>query len=233
MAHQCAVIGLGRYGTEVALCLSRRNFPVMAVDSNRDLVESISNDVDKALCFDSTSETALRDARIDEMSYVVVAIGDNHVEDSILTTALLKQVGVPRIIARASTDLHAKILRIVGATEVVNPEREMGVRTAQRIITPGLTDLIPLSEGAALAEMRVPDSFVGQSMIDLRVRSRYGVTVIAVRRTVTEVDQAEEITGAVEKQFILSPQPDQPFRLGDILVVAGKEDDVKRLATAS
>ena len=232
MPYQCAVIGLGRYGTEVALSLARRNFPVLAIDQDRELVESISNEVDKALCLDTTSESALRDARINEMTYVVVAIGDDNVESSILTTALLKQIGVPRIIARAATDLHGKILRIVGASEVVNPEREMGVRTAQRIITPGLADLIPLSDGAALAELRVPDSFVGQTMIDLRIRSRYGVTVVGIRRDVTDTETGDEPVSP-ERQFILSPPPDLPFRLGDVLVIAGKEEDVKRLATAT
>jgi len=226
MSFQCAVIGLGRFGMEVALCLARRNVPVLAVDQNRELVEDISQHVDNALCFDTTSESALRDARIHEMPIAVVAIGDNHVEDSILTTALLRQIGVPRIIARASTDLHAKILRVVGASEVVNPEKEMGGRTAQRIVAQGLTELIPLSEGIAIAELRVPPSFVGRTMMDLRVRGRYGVNVVAVRRRARDHAPDEPMSTA----FLLNPAPDEPFEPNDILVVAGKEEDIKNLA---
>ena len=87
----------------------------------------------------------------------------NSMQNNILTTALLKQFGVPRIVARASTDLHARILKIIGADEVVNPEKEMGMRTAQKVATPGLTELIPLSENAALAELKVPESFIGKN----------------------------------------------------------------------
>ena len=229
MSFECAVIGLGRFGMEVALCLAHRHIPVLAVDQNREMVEEISQHVDNALCFDTTSESALRDARIHEMPLAVVAIGDHHVEDSILTTALLRQIGVPRIIARASTDLHAKILRVVGASEVVNPEKEMGVRTAQRVVAPGLTELIPLSEGVAIAELRVPSGFVGRSMMDLRVRGRYGVNVVAVRRRARDQALDEPLTTA----FLLNPAPDEPFEANDILVVAGKEDDVKNLAALS
>ncbi|MCX7848349.1 MAG: TrkA family potassium uptake protein [bacterium] len=226
MSIECAVIGLGRFGMEVALGLARRHVPVLAVDQNRELVEDISEYVDNALCFDTTNESALRDARIHEMPLAVVAIGDNHVEDSILTTALLRQIGVPRIIARASTDLHAKILRIVGANEVVNPEKEMGGRIAQRVIAPGLTELIPLSEGFAIAELRVPPSFIGRSMSDLRVRSRYGVNVVALRRRARDLAPDEPASTT----FLLNPSPEEPFEPNDILIVAGKEQDVKNLA---
>ncbi len=233
MAKQYAVIGLGRFGTEVAMWLSEHHFPLLAVDKNRSLVEAIANDVDNALCFDSTSETALRDARVDEMDVVVCAIGDHHVQNSILTTALLRQIEVPKIVARASTDLHARILRIVGATDVVNPEKEMGVRTAQTIATPGLTELISLAEGAAIAELNVPPSFVGKNMIDLRIRSRYGVNVIGIRRPHPEAKTGKPPVEGEEqpKAFLLTLPPEEPFRHDDVLVVAGTEEDVKKIAS--
>ena len=233
MSKQFAVIGLGRFGTEVALWLSQHHYPILAIDINRNLVQDISKDVDNALSFDSTNESALREARIEEIDTVVCAIGDHHVQNNILTTALLKQLGVPRIIARASTDLHARILKVVGADEVVNPEKEMGLRTAQKIVTPGLTDLIPLSDNAAIAELKVPESFIGKNIYDLRVRSRYGINVIGIRRFI-EYAKSETDNGNNEEEirnFILTFSPEDIFEKKDILVVAGKEDDVKRFAT--
>ncbi|NLF40437.1 TrkA family potassium uptake protein [bacterium] len=229
------VIGLGRFGTEVALWLAKHHFPVLAVDTRRQLVDQISAEVDQALALDSTNETALLDARIHEMTVAVCAIGDNHIEDSIMTTALLHQVGVPRIISRASTELHARILRVVGATEVVNPEKEMGVRTAQRIAHPVISELIPLAEGAAVAELVVPESFIGYSLAELRLRSRYGVNLIGIRRFAKQDEEhgaeSDESSALQPHQFILNPSPTQPFERGDILVLVGSEDNVKRLAS--
>jgi trk system potassium uptake protein TrkA len=230
MAFQCAVIGLGRFGSQVALELTSHHVPVLAIDADRETVELISDKVDLALCFNATNEAALRDARIQDKDVVVCAIGDQSVEDSILTTALLRQIGVRRIVARASTDLHARILRIVGATDVVNPEKEMGLRIAQRIITPELTELIPLASGAAIAELAVPKSFAGKSLIDLRIRSRYGVNIIGLRRLQTPEGGKSDSSTDLSRQFILTPPPDEPFQPNDILVVAGTEEDVKKFA---
>jgi len=237
MAHRCAVIGLGRFGMEVALWLAERKYPVLAIDRRRDLVEQISNDVDSALCFDSTNENALMDARVNEMAVVVCAIGDNNVQNSILTTALLHQIGVPRVIARASTDLHARILKIVGATDVVNPEKDMGIRVAQIIVNPGLTEVVPLAEGASVAEMNVPASFIGKTLLELRVRSRYEVNIIGVRRLRVPLAAGPEGEAASKEDgarvFILTPKPDEPFFEGDILVVAGTEENVKKFSSIS
>jgi len=232
MSKQFAVIGLGRFGTEVALWLSQHHYPILAIDINRNLVQDISKDVDNALSFDSTNESALREARIEEIDTVICAIGDHNIQNNILTTALLKQLGVQRIIARASTDLHARILKVVGADEVVNPEKEMGLRTAQKIVTPGLTELIPLSENAAIAELKVPDSFIGKDIYDLRVRSRYGINVIGIRRLIE--NSVSETSGDKDEEkprnFILTFSPEDIFDKEDILVVAGKEEDVKKFA---
>ena len=233
MAQRCAVIGLGRFGTEVARWLAERNHPVLAIDKRRDLVEEISSEVDSALCFDSTNENALRDARINEMAVVVCAIGDNNIQNSIMTTALLHQLGVPRIITRASSDLHARILKIVGATDVVNPEKDLGIRVAQIIASPGLTEVVPLAEGASVAEMNVPESFIGKTLIDLRIRSRYEVNIIGVRR-LQELQDVPKETETTEQEdswiFLLTPNPDEPFCAGDILVVAGTEENVRKFS---
>ncbi len=235
MTFGCTVIGLGRFGMEVAISLAKRHFSVLAIDKNRKFVDEISEHVEQAISLDATDEDALREAHINEMAVAVVAIGDKNIENSILTTALLRQLGTPRIIARAATDLHARILRLVGATEVINPEKEMGARTAQRISAPGLNELIPLAENAALAELNVPSSFIGRTILEMRVRSRYGVNIIALRRLNISTEVAEEARPSQEmrRAFILNPDPEEHFRAGDILVVAGTEEDVRRVAALS
>ncbi len=229
MAKQYAVIGLGRLGREVVEWLSKRGYQIMAIDKKRDKIDDISSKVDNALAFDTTSETALLDARINEMDVVVCAIGDHHVQNNIMTTALLNQIGVKKIIARASTDLHANILKVVGAHEVINPEKEMGDRIAQKIVTPGLSEIFPIAEGATIAELDVPKSFVGKNIIELRIRSRYGVNIIGIRR----LNQGSEPVNETEKQerkFIINFKPDEVLRADDVLVIAGTEEDVKKIA---
>jgi len=211
MSKQFAVIGLGRFGFEVALWLSQHHFQTLAIDVNRNLVQEISKDVDNAMCFDSTNESALRDARIDEIDTVstnesalrdarideidtvICAIGDHHVQNNILTTALLKQFGVPRIVARASTDL-----------------------TAQKVATPGLTELIPLSDNAAIAELKVPESFIGKNIYDLRIRSRYGINVIGIRRLKENLADEIDKDDKESRNFILSFSPEDIFEKDDV-----------------
>lgn len=234
MARQYAVIGLGRFGMEVARWLSSRKHSVLAIDSERFLVDKIITEADRALSLDSTDEDALREARVHEMDVVVVAIGDNHIQNSILTTALLQKLGTRKIVARASTELHERILTIVGAHDVVNPEKEMGQRVAQRIAIPGLSELFPLDKNATIAELPVPSSFIGQTLVDLRIRSRYNINIIGVRRSKEtqqeNMDAAPGESVEVTHDLELNPAPDTVFQLHDVLVVVGTEKSVKSLA---
>jgi trk system potassium uptake protein len=234
MARQYAVIGLGRFGMEVAQWLSSRKHSVLAIDSERSLIDKISTEVDRALSLDSTDEDALREARVHEMDVVVVAIGDQNIQNSILTTALLQKLGARKIIARASTELHARILTIVGAHDVVNPEKEMGQRVAQRIAIPGLSELFPLDKNATIAELPIPQSFIGKTLVDLRVRNRYNINIIGVRRTKDtpseDMDTAPAKNVEATHELELNPSPDTVFQPHDVLVVAGTEQSVKNLA---
>lgn len=223
MIKKCAVIGLGRFGTEVVRWLESHNIPVLAIDSDKEVVQKVADEenVTGTLCLDSTDESALREADISGMEVVVVAIGDHHVESSIMTVALLKQLGVRRIVARASSQLHADILRKVGATEAVNPEKEMGLRVARMIYAPNLREVIPFSAGASIAEVDVPPSFVGKNMIDLRLRSRYEINVIGIRRLTHSKEEEERF-------LLLSPKPEDPLQEGDVLVVVGTDNNVRK-----
>jgi len=238
MKPRTVVIGLGLFGREVALSLSRRGVPVLAVDRDAALVEGIKNSVAGAMVLDTTDETALREAGIGDMQVAVCAIGTQHVENSILTTALLRQLGVPRILVRAANDLHARILRQVGATEVINPEREMGRRLANRIAKPGIREVLNVAPGVSLAEVPIPPGFAGKTLAGLDVRRKYGVNVIGVRRRVPAGAAAEETRettrpgAALEgnRRFILNVSPTEELRDDDILVVIGADDDIRRFS---
>lgn len=244
MSKKIVVIGLGTFGREVALSLSRSGYSVLAVDQDPEAVEEIKDDVDSAVVLDTTDETALFEAKIDEMPIAVCAIGAQHMEDSIMTTALLHQLEVPRIIARALNQLHARILKQVGATEVVNPEQEMGRRVAFQVSSPGFREMFTLADGVCVAEVPVPPSFVGQTLAGLQVRHRYSLTVIGVERVVrrkeTEsatatADSAEARRSVVrrlldqERKMMLNLGPKDQLLADDTLVVIGAETDIKRM----
>lgn len=222
MKRQIAVIGLGIFGREVALSLAQKGFSVMAIDSDPEQVEAIKDEVAQALILDTTNEDALRDAKIDGIEVVVNAIGTQHIENSILTTALLHQLGVPHIVARATAPLHARILSKVGAHEVVNPEKDMAHKLAHQLARPGLRDILPLADDVSVAELPVPESFVGRTLAQLDIRQKFNVNVIGVQRLSAE---------SGERRMVLSVSPgDEAFQEGDLLVVIGHNPDLDSLS---
>lgn len=242
MSKKIVVIGLGTFGREVALSLSGAGYSVLAVDQDSEAVEAIKDDVDSAIVLDTTDETALYEAKIDEMPIAVCAIGAQSVEDSIMTTALLHQLEVPRIIARAQNQLHARILKQVGATEVVNPEQEMGRRVAFQVASPGFREMFSLADGVCVAEVPLPTSFVGKTLLGLDVRRKYGLNVIGVERVTRHVapggGEAAADPGHTQvrrlldqqRKMILNLSPKDELLADDTLVVIGNESDIKRLS---
>jgi len=220
---KCAVvIGLGIFGRRAALSLTGRGVSVLAIDRVHALVESIKDQVDQALILDTTDESALREAGIDRMDMAICAIGNQHVEDGILTTALLSKLGVKRILARAGNPLQERILRQVGAHEVINPEEAMAERAAFRLAQPELKEIIPMGGDVSVAEVAVPKKFIGKSLKELEVRNRYNITVVGIRRSV----EAESDAGETGSDLILNIAPDQRFQTGDHLIVIGREKDL-------
>ncbi len=177
---QFAVIGLGRFGSRVALGLFEQGHDVVALDSKSDAVQEIGDGVTTAVCGDATRNDVLSAAAVDDMDTVVVAIGDD-IEASVLVTALLSQRGCRHIVARASTDLHARILEMVGAHEVVYPERELAVRLVRSLASPSIHEYVPIEGDLEFVQMSVPSSFVGHSLAELDVRNKYNATVVAVQ----------------------------------------------------
>lgn len=212
MRQQALVIGLGQFGMAVARALVARDVEVLAIDRDEDHVRIASAFVTEAVCFDATDETALTRTSPERRDVCVVAIGDESRESSIICTALLKQMGAKRLIARSNDDLHARILTLVGANQVVNPEREFGERFANQIVHEEIRGEMPLGEGVLISEVTAPDAFLDRQLRELKLPTKYGVTVVAIRKGGT---------GAV-----VIPGPDSKIEEGDVLVVVAREKAV-------
>lgn len=207
------VIGLGRFGSSLALELVRHGWEVLGIDSNTRLVQSYSEQLTHAAVADSTDADALRQLGVPEYSRAVVAIGTD-LEASILTTSLLVDFEIPHIWAKAVSRQHGEILRRVGANHVVLPEHEMGERLAH-LVTGRMLDYIEFEDGFALVKTGAPAEVVDRSLGETGIRARYGVTVVCIKRP------GEDFTYAT---------PETVARRGDILIVAGKSTKAERFA---
>ncbi|MDC0719649.1 potassium channel family protein [Nannocystis bainbridge] len=216
MSGEFAVIGLGQFGRAVALSLVREGAAVLAIDQLEERAQLVESEVDAVACADATDERALNELGLERMSCVVVAMGARARETSILTTSLLRQRGIPRIISRAANELHARVLLAVGAHEVINPELQMGQRLARNLAHPTILEQIALDENTNLVEVATPEQFIGKSMTEVDLKRRYGVSVIAVRRA-----------GQVLPQLA----GDDRLQRGDRLLIVGQPASVRRLAS--
>lgn len=220
-----AVIGLGRYGFHLARLLAEVGAEVLAIDTDRDLVKTISDQVTMAVCLDSTDEKSLRAQGVDKVDVAVVGIGSAF-EAAALTTVILKRLGVPRVIARATTDTRGQILQAIGADDIVNPEKEAAERWRSRLLAPAIMERSTLAEGHSLAQLSAPESFFGKTLKELGIGQRYHVLVVAIRRTVVEEAEGKE----QEKQVVVTaPGPEAMIRPGDILVVIGADHRIESL----
>jgi trk system potassium uptake protein TrkA len=220
-----AVIGLGTYGKKVAEVLTEKGAQVIAIDNSPENVDRIKNSVTAAVLIDSTDESALLKAPLDDVDTAIVAIGDQ-IEASILTTALLKRRGIPYIVSRAVSDIHETVLRQVGANEVINLEVAEGIRVAQRLIAPEVLDTIPISGDFSLAEMYVPKIFIGRSLEELKIREKFSVTVISIKRTHIDTDSVGNPT---RREELIFPKARDILQDSDILFVVGKNPDIEEL----
>jgi len=224
-----AVIGLGKLGITVARTLTEKGGEVIAIDSDIKRVEEIKDDVAQALCLDSTDEEAMLRTGIADVEAAVVALGEN-IEVSVLTTALLKDLGVGKIIARAASPLHERALKRVGANQVVFPEEQAGEHLASNLIAPNIIENITLSTGHELAEIVVEELFVGKTLRALDFRATYGVNVIAIQKRVTFIKDTGEADFRME--FDDLPNPDDKIESGDILIVVGSPENIEKVAKA-
>ncbi|MBP7332882.1 MAG: TrkA family potassium uptake protein [Firmicutes bacterium] len=210
---QFAVIGLGRFGSSLALTLARMGYDVLAVDTNEEKVNNIMDRVTHAVQVDAMDEQALRALGIRNFDVVIVAIGQD-VQSNILVTVMLKDMGVKKVVSKAITELHGKVLERVGADKVIFPERDMGVRVAQALVSKNIMDQINLSPDYSIIEMTAPDGLSGKTLAEGALRVKHGVTVLAIRRG---------------NDVIISPGAKQVVREGDVLVVVGRNNKLKDL----
>lgn len=182
MRKQVLVIGLGQFGMALTRALSELEVEVMAIDRREELVRAAAPFATEVLAMDATDEEALGRLAPARRDLCICAIGDESRESSIICTALLRQLGARRLVARASDELHERILGLVGAQEVVNPERAFGQRLAVRIAHEGVLEELPLGKGLVLTELEAPLALLGRSLADLGLPDRYGVMVVAIRR---------------------------------------------------
>ncbi|MDG4835294.1 TrkA family potassium uptake protein [Micromonospora sp. WMMD967] len=207
------VIGLGRFGCHLAAALSRMDREVLAVDRNPAQVQRFADQIDRVVQADSTEEGALRQLGVASFTRAVVAIGAS-VEASVLTVLALVELGVPQIWARATSQKHAKILSSVGAHHVIFPEAETGDRVAHLIVS-RLLDFVEFDDDFAIATVRVPESFVGRTLLDLRPDERSGVRVIGAK---------------VPGERFRYASDDTTLTQGGVLIVEGGIDQVQRFA---
>jgi len=219
MKKQVIIIGLGQFGLALARSLGERGVEVLGIDSRLELVETAAPFLTEAVCFDATDEKALMRAAPDDRDVCVVAIGDRSREASIICTALLKQLGARRVIARANTDIHARILRLVGADEVINPQREFGERFASRVLHASIVGAMSLGDDLVVAEIIAPASFVGHTIEALALTKRFGVTIVALRRA--------------GRGRVVNPDVGEKLRDGDLLIVVSREGAIATMVERS
>ncbi len=228
--RQFAVIGVGRFGFSVAQTLAERGFQVLVIDKDETKVAEIADKVTHALCLDATDEMALREVGISDFDVVVVAVGEN-ITASILITLLVKEQGAKYVIAKCITDLQAKVLRKIGVDRIIFPERDTGVRLAESLTTPNIFDYISLSPHYSILELKAPKKFLDKTLRELNIRAQYGVSVIAVRRKKPVIEDDGEATLDVEEEVIISPGPEEKIFAGDILVVIGTYENLKKMGS--
>jgi len=206
------VIGLGRFGGSICRALYEQGMEVMAIDIDEDRVNEFAAIASHAVVADTTDESVLKDLGIRNFDHVIVAIGDD-IQSSILTTLMLKEIGVKNITAKAQNDYHEKVLRKIGADHVVHPERDMGRRIAHNIVSNNVLDYLELSDEHSIVEIVANQLLAGHSLIDLDIRARYGINIVAIKRG---------------REIIVSPQADEVIRDKDILIVIGADTDINR-----
>ena len=210
------IIGLSCFGIALTKSLLEKKAQVLVISEDADSVNSMADLVTGAVIGDPTNEAVLRAAGVTDYDCAVVCIDDN-MNDSILTTLILKELGVREVIARAMNERHKMVLRRLGADQVVFPEEDMGDRLAQVLIKKDVLDYYNFSDGISLAEIHIPKEWIGHTMNtnDLHIRRRYGVTVVAVRHG----DGAPNVT----------PDPDLPFRAEDTLTIMGTDKKLEQI----
>ena len=228
---QFAVLGLGRFGTSVALTLHELGYQVLGVDSDEEIVQDLSHDLTHVVSADASDDNTLRSLGINNYEVVIVGIGA--LEDNLLTTLNLKEMGVPFVAVKATSAVHGKMLEKIGADKIIYPERDMGKRVAHNLISSSIVDYIEMSNNISLMSTNssivdyiemsnnislmstnIPPTLVGKNLIESELRNRYNVNVVAIKH--------DGVT-------YINPKPTQVLQEGDEMIVIGEHENVKAL----
>lgn len=226
MRKKFAVIGLGRFGMRLARTLAGAEEEVIAIDMNPKLVEEIRDEVTLAVGLDSTDAEALKAQGVDQVDVAVVGIGESF-EATALTVATLKLLDVPHIVARAQRDIQGKILKSIGADEIVLPEGESAIRWAHRLTLPNLKEYVELGEGYSMIYMVAPAMFHNKTLQELQLRNEHGVNLIAIKRTTATKPDGKPAKGISPSVSV--PDANTKIMHGDVLVLVGSNDALSQL----
>lgn len=207
------VIGMGQFGSNVAMTLASSGATVMIIDKDEKNLERVADYVTHAICADATNAEAMKQLGIKNYDGAIIAIGHD-LESNVLITIQLKEMGVPFIMTKAATDLEGRILCKVGADKVIAPDKEMGIRVGNHLMNGNYFEAIELSEKYSIVDIGVPESWAGNSLKALNIRHKYGASIIGIR---------------MKDKISVNPKPDYVLQSEDILIVLGHNSELQRL----
>lgn len=208
------VFGLGKFGRSVAQTLSKNGCDVLAIDINEEIIQDISERVTHAVQADVTDSEALHALGVRNFDVAIIAISNN-MQSSIMATILAKELGVPFVIAKAQNEIHKRVLEKVGADKVVFPEREIGVRIANNLISDNFVDYVELSDEYSIVELAVKDEWIGKTLKELNLRAKHSINVMAIRTN--------------DDVLTITPGPNQALKEGDVMVVIGSNIELQKI----
>jgi trk system potassium uptake protein TrkA len=214
MPLQVAVFGLGRFGMALSVELAKKGYSVMAVDMERDRIERVRNVLDKVQVLRHVDEISLKETGVAECQVAVVAFGRN-IENNILLTSLLKEIGIPFVMSRAESHTHAKILQKIGADDIFSPEEDMAVRILNRITGTSFLDFIEISEEFAITEFPIPQEWKCKKISELCIREEKGIMIVALRR---------------DGRVLMPPDPNEPMCGNDLIIAMGPRLNLEEIS---
>ena len=209
---QFFVAGLGRFGQSVALTLDQLGYDVMAMDIDEDVVQDLSDRLGYVVCADATEEKNLQ--AIGAANADVAVIGIGNIEGSLLATLQLKDMGIKTLVVKAINELHGKMLQKIGADKIIYSEKEMGIRVAHNLTSPGIVDYVEMNNNITILTVQLPKEWIGKNLIEIDARRRYNINVVALLRG--------------EQNFI-NPPPDMPLLESDMVTILGDNANVRNV----
>ncbi|TDJ03665.1 MAG: TrkA family potassium uptake protein [Deltaproteobacteria bacterium] len=221
-----AVIGLGTFGAKTAIALYSKGAEVVAIDKNDALVDNLKDRVTHAVALDVTNERSLRSVNISDVDVAVVAIGDN-IANSIMAVAMLRKMGVGRVIARATSTVHEHVLEEIGASEIIRVEEEMGEIVASNIVAPHVLERYDFAAGYSVMEVKLGRKFAGKTLVESKIRQNYSLNIVALQKKIPYI--TEDGKAAFKFEINDCPMPMDIIEEDDVVVVVGSEKNFNRL----